>query len=753
MIPPNTAVHGSVMRGVLQHLPTMSTRIVDDTRHEKVLAYMRLFLASPDALRQLQEWDALTTLSQSLASTDARVTSVAMRFLADMVAHADGGRVWAQVFAEHPEVVAWVARAADSAEALERLASVYFLRRAAEHRCRQDTHLEGLLELVDVGRLVVRRTLDSSHYVAHEAAHLLAALCWHGDGRGDGDGRVEDAWVQVACGMRVPTARLGVARVLLAHTRVEVRRHVARGLVLGDGLFDGDRAVRDRALDVLEAMVRVTGDVAGALGVLQKTGGSGRDVLRALAAVVRAAPGHATCREIAGMCAAALEQSVEGGELAFAAAPGVRVAGRRLGVEVARVVDAYGGGGAWGASVADALARVLADGRVLRGQAHQPLLRAVLSAARRMMAHAATGSPDCSSLLAAVGGLVGDFGVHSGALRIALDAVAGALANAVADAEFVGRVVGGVRGRLADVEWEGRDLAVEFVATCVRSVGWPAARAVAEPLVGDLRGAMADPDEYVRASAASALAAIIEARLADGLPGVSVDPRELACLLADSEAVVRRAAADLLCALVHDGPSRLLRDLACVRAVVDAGLLRRLARDEDFEVRVRCARVVSAVVWLMHFSQETAGEATSETASEVEAAAPDGLGLEKLNADTLLVEMCADSSRYVRRVCFDSLVAMRQAIGEQKDEQNCEAGEETDGVEEADGQGKRQRTRGARDGRVAFVRRLRVVDYVALERSLDLEHLYHEALDAPVERDLMDEDDEANCGNNILECY
>ncbi|KAJ2350697.1 hypothetical protein GGF43_004244, partial [Coemansia sp. RSA 2618] len=89
----NTAISASVMRGVLEQLPQMSGKIVDDTRHEKVLSYMRLFLASDAAVEQLLSWDVLGVLNRCLQpQSDFRVSAAAVRFLGDAL-NAPNGRL------------------------------------------------------------------------------------------------------------------------------------------------------------------------------------------------------------------------------------------------------------------------------------------------------------------------------------------------------------------------------------------------------------------------------------------------------------------------------------------------------------------------------------------------------------------------------------------------------------------------------------------------------------------------------------
>ncbi|KAJ2371364.1 hypothetical protein H4S02_009586 [Coemansia sp. RSA 2611] len=99
--------------------------------------------------------------------------------------------------------------------------------------------------------------------------------------------------------------------------------------------------------------------------------------------------------------------------------------------------------------------------------------------------------------------------------------------------------------------------------------------------------------------------------------------------------------------------------------------------------------------------------------------------------------MFGDSSRYVRQACLDG-------VRELKQQQQDAAG---DGEPAAN-----KRPRQA-DATRQFYDKLAQVDFRRLEQSLTAEHLYQEALDTQVERELMAEPRAANAGNNILDCY
>ncbi|KAJ2636336.1 hypothetical protein GGF44_003155 [Coemansia sp. RSA 1694] len=112
--------------------------------------------------------------------------------------------------------------------------------------------------------------------------------------------------------------------------------------------------------------------------------------------------------------------------------------------------------------------------------------------------------------------------------------------------------------------------------------------------------------------------------------------------------------------------------------------------------------------------------------------------------------MCTDSSRYVRRVCLDSLLHMKHS------HESSIGGRDTAvQVETGDGrEGKRQTIeQGGGSSSESFYRKLCGIDFARLESTLTAEHLYQEALDTQVEKEMMTETQDPNIGNNILDCY
>ncbi|KAI9506445.1 hypothetical protein GGI25_004888 [Coemansia spiralis] len=762
----NTAISPEAMHAVLQQLPQMSGKIVDDTRHEKVLSYMRLFLSSPMAIQTLQSWDALETLAVCLKPTsDYRVSAVAVRFLGDLIAVSEG-EIWPQIDSK-VEVAQWVVDNADSQYALVRFSCVYFVRMAVD---------EGLLERLDYKRYVLRRLLDASYFVVAEACRLLGILVHRG---GEID-PVLSGMMQML--VERPFELQSTARKLAVLSATSTLYSSAAERVRGLGLqilsldklrpylFDKDRLVRDRALDVLENTLRLCkdGGCLTRLGCLlceqledatAEPRTSAVVALRVLAAMAKEAPANKHIVNAAGRCksivATVLSIFLDASDIdiAFDAEPASSWAElariRRYVLAVVGSADSSSAGtknsilleaaraarefcrSTFDEAVVGALLRLLDHKRVQNNAQVFHLVLDAIVRSLRLTQH--------RGHLLMLPGLVANFAIRAPGLKVLFELALEVLAaEAEQSVELVGGLVRAVRERLADVEWEARDTALEFVAAAVRTLGWDKARTIVcgdqvqVSLVDDLVESLSDPEEYVRASGAQTLTAIVSSADAPTVQAIAQHGRlgreSLRRLLGDSEAVVKRAALDLVCSMCRAAGVGGTESREWLHALNFAGL-HQTSDDADFEVRVRCARLLGLLARWAHAG--AAAEADQALAGELQPGA-------------LLIDMCQDSSRYVRQACLDELAGMRRELAEHEGPGALEAGEREQ---------HRPKRQAVGPGRDTFLTKLQGVDLRRLEGSLTAEHLYQEALDTQVERELMAESHAPNEGNNILDCY
>ncbi|KAJ2142590.1 hypothetical protein IW142_004218 [Coemansia sp. RSA 564] len=695
------------MRGVLEQLPHMSGQIVDGTRHEKVLSYMRLFLASDAAVEQLMSWNALRTLAECLQpQSDMRVTATAVRFLGDAFRARNGKVLWTAVHTT--QIVEWVVDNADSSHALVRVAWLHFMCQASY--INDHAYVE-LLDRVDYPRLLLRRLLDSSYFVVASACMLLGRL-FHVNTIDPNLSALIEQLVARPFALQTSARKaavLATAETLLLLKNKDVQEFVHRVFaqpVLEPYLYDVDRLVRDRALDVLELVVL---DV-DAMGVRELVAALARRVdgcvvLRCLAAVVKQLPWN-RCIEGGEARRLGLMIANMGVSLLLSIHPATQVAkaaqqspsaSSMIACEAARIVREHSQT-TFSAHTASSMCLLLSNPRV---QQHTQLVQLVLSTLLQTLrlAHNRTH-------VQMVPRLICTFAIRAPGLRGVFDLALELLGSC--NAEFVQGLEHAIRTRIVDVEWEARDTVLEFVTRAVRELAWPCVELlVTQQVVDDAVRALSDAEEYVRASAAYLLAAVVERGDEERARYVSehkhLTQSDLARLVADSEAFVKRAALDLVHALGTRGVGMWIECLT-YRTLYD------LADDPDFEVRVRCARILALLT-------QTSPVNTSE-----------------LQSTSLLLEMCRDSSRYVRAECLRSLRELKQNTPDvdmtsEPEPKRVYVGERTD------------------------LWKLRNVDLAQLEASLSAEHLYQEALDTQVARELMREKSDANAGNNILDCY
>ncbi|KAJ2342970.1 hypothetical protein GGF43_005805, partial [Coemansia sp. RSA 2618] len=565
---------------------------------------------------------------------------------------------------------------ADSPNALVRLACLYFARQASQIN---DAAFVVLLERLDYPRLLTRRLLDCSYFVAAEACALLGRLfCING--RADPQlvelverlvSRPFDA--QTTARKSAVLAAVETLHGEQGEARVFAMRVFALGL-LEPYLFDVDRMVRDKALDVLELMLLVIGEheTGQLVATLDRRLGADRRVvcaavvLRCLAAMVKQMPRNSMlgrnsalqrCQQISSMAVSLLQhihpatdvQTVEphtdiGVELisiethitellSTTRQPGP--AATTVACEAARIIREHSRTTFSHQTIA-VMYGLLSNARV---QQHAQLLQLVLDAIVQTLRLARHQSYEHLQMLPQ---LVSTFAIRAPGLRGLFDLALEALDDA--DVRFVRALEHAVRSRVADVEWEARDTVLEFIARAVRAQQPLIGDLVTHAVVDDVVRALSDAEEYVRASAAQTLAAIVEctdteqAQFVVAHAGLASDA--LARLVGDGEAFVKRAALDLLCAL----GTRAIADSIGSTDWVDCLSYHKLyliADDPDFEVRVRCARLLSLL---------TRNERL--------------LGVQELQSGALLLDMCRDSSRYVRKVCLDSLQALKRELEE-----------------------------------------------------------------------------------------
>ncbi|ORX74103.1 hypothetical protein DL89DRAFT_289735 [Linderina pennispora] len=611
---------------------------------------------------------------------------------------ATAAETWNTLNVEHSNIIQWVIENADSQHALVRFACLYFVRQAAEIH---DKHSESLLVALGYQGYVLRRLLDASHFIVAEACKLVSVLV---SVSSDVDERLKSMIGSLASrafdrqSSAQKKALLSVAGTLL-QLGAGARDYVCSVVPLiglRPYLLDEERLVRDQALDIYEVMVRTNpGSSYAEMFTTLSPRGSAQvltrvDILvalRGLAAMVKGL-GASECsgRSAADVLkaiaytAVSILADLQNVRFPLVAEESIYSYPELQQISLCAVLNQVS---IESARIARDYSQVFFDQPIF--EKSQQLLSTVLDAAvkslklaKHLVANFSIGSSGVKALLMVALEIIGEQAEF----------------EAVLFGQFARALVSAMRTRLADVEWEARDTVLEIVHAAVETIEWGKVAPVIGDmgLIQDVVNALEDPEEYIRASGAQALVSIVEHADQDVVRAVvdcnELDAAHLRALIGDSEAFVRRAALEL--------------DLY------------QLADNPDFEVRVRLARVLARLAPLT-FQY-----------------------VEELQPGTLLIDMCRDSSRYVRRVCLDSLTGMKGSL-------------EAAGVSASKKEQTKRRV--VVSSQASFYSKLCEIDFARLEAGLTTEHLYQEALDTQVEDELMQETGERNQGNNILECY
>ncbi|CAG8532949.1 30_t:CDS:10 [Ambispora leptoticha] len=173
------------LKTVLTLLPQMSRDIIDDTIHEKVLSYLSGYAKKgPDMVAVLAEWNVLDVIracifqespSSRQRQTDYRITSIAIRFLAQLLQNDDKhrARLFCQLITKYREVMTFILDGVfDEDEALMRYSCV----EALEMIVAYEEGAKWILESNKSAQIIERCFEDSSTYVVTAISKLLLSI-------------------------------------------------------------------------------------------------------------------------------------------------------------------------------------------------------------------------------------------------------------------------------------------------------------------------------------------------------------------------------------------------------------------------------------------------------------------------------------------------------------------------------------------------------------------------------------------------
>ncbi|KAF9327172.1 BRCA1-associated ATM activator 1 [Podila minutissima] len=324
--------------------------------------------------------------------------------------------------------------------------------------------------------------------------------------------------------------------------------------------------------------------------------------------------------------------------------------------------------------------------------------------------------------------------------------------------------------KLYDKEWDVRDNVVEFIGGLFAAGGpdhgveW----ALKHDLLESVFRKLSDEEAYVRAASIHAFETVMrDARGWKGMGTKRLEERfsqQLPELIRDSEAFVRRAVLEAMICLVSERESGTVL-MVGTHLFVDATFMYKLTLDDsDWEVRIRACEFLAAV-WEHCVALDEradyrarAAKRLKDSATEEEHMAPPNWWFYDIKGDKILIEATLDASRLVRLSSVETLKKMKASIEERLRSGSIVMTEESiSNVNPVDRDSTHKRKESnAVDNHphVAFYRALCKLDFERLDATTSVEQLYQEVLDVErVEHVVMAESEQANDGNNVLDCY
>ncbi|KAF9585107.1 BRCA1-associated ATM activator 1 [Lunasporangiospora selenospora] len=376
--------------------------------------------------------------------------------------------------------------------------------------------------------------------------------------------------------------------------------------------------------------------------------------------------------------------------------------------------------------------------------------------------------------------------------------------------EKIGQTLANSLGRkLYDMEWDVRDNVVEFIGNLFNHGGpdsgveW----ALKHDLLELVFQKLSDEEAYVRAASIHAFEIIMrDARGWKNMCSEGLEARlstQLPILIRDSEAFVRRAVLEAMICLVSERESGIILMVNGTDLFVDAVFMSRLTLDDaDWEVRIRACEFLAAV-WEHCVALDEKADYRSRASKRMRDSdflqdepapglLPSTWWFYDIKGDKILVEATQDSSRLVRRTSVEILKKMKKAIESRMDPLLREKGKDhtvapvqtqvlagekealplqerhdpvrkrgadesddrtVEGVDPITGNSENKNS-GQKHPHADFYAVLKGLDFVRLDATTSLEQLYEEVLNVEkVEDVVMAETEDANFGNNVLDCY
>ncbi|CAG8678290.1 864_t:CDS:10 [Acaulospora morrowiae] len=328
----------------------------------------------------------------------------------------------------------------------------------------------------------------------------------------------------------------------------------------------------------------------------------------------------------------------------------------------------------------------------------------------------------------------------------------------ILDCKYAESWADAIISKFCDFRWEIRDSILEFVGRLFemviksddRNPSVEFALKFNLPLMAISK--MTDEVAYVRASCLKTIQAIMHCPngwkyvMSQGL--LEQIALKLPSMMKDTEAFVRQAVMELIVYLIAEREcgTTLLAD--CIKEIVNPLLMERIMDDPDFYVRIGGCKFFET---LWYHCEQDRTEFTQEISEESLLIYKDSSWFYSLGGDKLLIAAADDSSRLVRGEIIRILKRLKSFL-EQMIHERLSLSRSIDSIHDADESQLSFSLLGQKH--IEFYQKICLIDFNRLEATLDVEHLYKEALES-VSPSMMMNSEVVKEGNekNALDCY
>ncbi|CAG8449693.1 1905_t:CDS:10 [Diversispora eburnea] len=301
-----------------------------------------------------------------------------------------------------------------------------------------------------------------------------------------------------------------------------------------------------------------------------------------------------------------------------------------------------------------------------------------------------------------------------------------------------------------DYRWEIRDSILEFIGRLFEKNTFGVKFALKFNLPLTVMSKITDNVAYVRASSLTTIQVYLIIRRSDGWQYIMSQnlqekiSSQLPFMIKDTEAFVRRAVMELMICLISEREcgSLLLADHN--KEIMNPLVMDKIMDDPDFYVRIAGCQFLE-VVWF-HCEQDRI-KSGNQIFSEILLLERNSSWFYMLNGDKLLLAAVDDFSRLVRREIIDILDRLKLYFG------NNDSIQELFSLLKSKHNIIPEKKPSLMKSHLEFYQKICLVDFDRLKSTIDVEHLYKEALEtvnsSMMVADIVEEGNEFNA----LDCY